>query len=110
MCSINTPLLQMFSPSTNTPSLTVDSQGVSVQATHLNVSGSLGLSLAGPLETEQVLSAPGENLQLSSPSGRMTITGSQGVRIEDGYGFDGIEIISNEGVSITSRNGAVSLY
>ncbi len=108
MCSITAPLLQMLSPSTGTPSLVVNSQGVSIEAALLDVRGSLGLTLAGPLETGQIASPPGDNLQLSSPSGGVTITGSQGVRIEDGFGFDGIEVTANEDVSITSRNGVVS--
>ncbi len=109
MCSITAPLLQMLSSSTGTPALRIDHQGVSVGAAHLDVRGALGLTLGGPLETAQIVSVPGDNLQLLSPSGEMTLIGSQGVRIHDGTGFNGIELTSNDDISITSRSGAVSL-
>ncbi len=108
MCSITAPLLQMLSSSTGTPALTIDHQGVSVGAAQLDVRGTLGLTLGGPLETGQILSAPGDNLELLSPSGELTLIGSQGVRIQDGVGFNGIELTSNDDISITSRSGAVS--
>lgn len=109
MCSITTPQLQLLPSSSATPALTIDHQGVSVGAEQLNVSGSLGLILGGPLETDEIRSPPEENLEVLSPSGRLIMTGSQGVRIEDGFGFDGIEVTAANDIAITSRNGVVGL-
>ena len=110
VCNVTAPSVQVFSPSATTPSLTVNQEGVSVDAQLLDVRGSLGLTLNGPLETQTVRAPAGEDLEVLSPSGQITLTGSQGVRIEDGVGFTGIDITGSDDVTITSRFGTVRVH
>ena len=110
VCNITAPSVQVFSSSATTPSLTVNQEGVSVDAQLLDVRGSLGLTLNGPLETELVRGPAGENLEVLSPSGQITLTGARGVRIEDGVGFSGVHITGSDDVTISSQFGTVSVH
>lgn len=59
--------------------------------------------LNGPLEAEQISSHPNADLQLESASGSVVMIGRGGVLIQDGPEFDGVQITSNEKLSISSR-------
>lgn len=107
--NVTTPSFNIFtnSPSETDPVLSVNDEGVSISTGQLNVRGTLGVSLGGPLEAPQVRSPPTENLELISPSGEIRLVGSEGVRIEDGVAFRGVEVSSSDDVTITSRSGSV---
>ena len=94
------------SPSnSSTPALSVSDDGtVSVGASQMEVTGTLGMVLNGPLETGQVSSHPNSDLNLESASGSLVIIGRGGVQIQDGPAFEGVEITSNERLSISSRS------
>lgn len=94
------------SPSnSSTPALSVSDDGtVSVGASQMEVMGTLGMVLNGPLETGQVSSHPNSDLNLESASGSLVIIGRGGVQIQDGPAFEGVEITSNERLSISSRS------
>ena len=73
-------------------------------ASQMEVTGTLGMVLNGPLETGQILSHPNSDLNLESASGSLTMVGRGGVLIQDGPAFEGVEIMSNEKLSISSRS------
>ena len=60
--------------------------------------------LNGPLETGQISSHPNADLNLESASGSLVMVGRGGVQIQDGPTFEGVEIMSNERLSISSRS------
>ena len=60
--------------------------------------------LNGPLETGQISSHPNADLNLESASGSLVMVGRGGVQIQDGPAFEGVEIMSNERLSISSRS------
>ena len=109
--NVTTPSFNVFTNSASSPTdptLSVSNEGVSIVSNQLNVRGTLGVSLSGPLEAPQVISPPSEDLELISPSGQVRLVGSGGVRIEDGVAFRGIEVSSDDDVTITSQSGSVS--
>lgn len=108
--NITTQLFHVATPSSlsQSPALSVSDDGVSVGASQMEVTGTLGMILNGPVETAQISSHPSEDLHLESAAGSVVVVGRGGVHIEDGPGLDGVEITSNEQVSIASRSGAVS--
>ena len=70
----------------------------------MEVTGTLGMVLNGPLETEQISSHPNSDLHLESASRSLMMVGRGGVQIQDGPAFEGVEITSNERLSISSRS------
>jgi hypothetical protein len=82
---------------------------VSVGASQVKVTGTLGMVLNGPLDTGQISSHPNSDLTLESASGSLTMVGRGGVRIQDGPAFEGVEITSNEKLSISSRSEVCQL-
>lgn len=90
------------------PVLSLTESGVSVGAAEMEVTGSLGASLGGPLETGTVQSPPNSNLQLQSLSGGLVLTGAGGLRIEDSPGSDaGVSVTSNSDLTLSSQRGQV---
>ena len=105
--NITTDQFQVTSGDMPTPSLSISDDQLSIGAAQLHVTGSLGLSLDGPLETARVTSEPNEELLVDASSGRLRVVGSEGISITDGPGFRGVEMTSNEELSFSSQNGAV---
>ena len=91
------------------PILSLSEDQVQVGATELEVTGSLGASISGPVETSTLQSPPNTNLQIQSLSGALVLTGAEGLRIEDSAGSDsGLSITSNADLTISSQAGQVS--
>jgi hypothetical protein len=89
-----------------TPLLSVTDRGLSIEPL-MEVTGPLGVSVEGPLEANQIQSPANQDLQIQSLSGELQLTGGQGVRIEDGVGFDGVEVTSHSNLAISSQTGQV---
>ncbi len=90
------------------PVLSITESGVSVGAAEMEVTGSLGVRLSGPLETDTVQSPPNSNLQLQSLSGGLVLTGAGGLHIQDSAGSDaGVSLTSNADLTLTSQRGQV---
>lgn len=85
----------------------MNGNGVSIGATRVEVTGSLGATINGPLETTQVQSPANQDLQVQSLSGELELTGGRGVHIHDGPGFDGVQVTSHSDLRVTSQNGQV---
>lgn len=102
--NITAQQFQVSSPTGSTPSLSVSDDVITVGAAQMEVKGSLGVVLNGPLETRQISSHPNADLSLESASGSLVITGREGVQIQDGAAFEGVQITSNERLSISSRS------
>ena len=103
-------LTEQFSVSESpdsTPLLSVSTEGVSVSSTRMDVSGSLGVAINGPLETRQVQSPANQDLTVQSLSGELRLTGGRGISLQDGAGFGGVAISSNSDLTITSQSGQV---
>ncbi len=94
----------------HTPVFSVSEKGVCVGATLLEVVGSLGVSVSGPVETSAVQSPPNANLQLQSLSGELVLTGAGGLAIQDSPGSDaGVSLTSHADLTLTSQTGQASL-
>lgn len=99
--------LSVMDQTSSTPLLSVSAEGVSVGSTRMDITGSLGVAIDGPLETSQVQSPSNQDLQVQSLSGELHLTGGRGVTLQDGPGFGGVAISSNSDLTITSQNGQV---
>ena len=92
------------------PLLSLSEDGVSIGATQVEVTGSLGASIAGPVETRAVQSPPNADLQLQSLSGGLVLTAAGGLVIQDSPGSDaGVSLTSNADLTLTSQSGQASL-
>lgn len=90
------------------PLLSVQAEGVTVgTSAGLEVTGALGVTVAGPLEASQVQSPSNQDLQLQALSGELHLTGGRGISLRDGPGFEGVSVSSNSDLTITSLNGQV---
>lgn len=93
----------------HTQILSVSEAGVSIGATQVEVTGSLGASVAGPVETSTVQSPPNSDLQLQSLSGGLVLTAAGRLVIQDSPGSDaGISLTSNSDLTLTSQAGQAS--
>lgn len=99
--------LTVSEQTSSTPLLSVSTEGVGVASTRMDVTGSQGLSINGPLETSQVRSPSNQDLQIQSLSGELRLTGGRGLTLRDGPGFDGVTVTSSSDLSITSESGQV---
>lgn len=102
--NITAQLLQVMSPTDSHPTLSIGDDVITVGASLMEVKGTLGMVLNGPLETGHISSPPNTNLNIESASGSLIITGRGGVQIQDGPAFDGVEVTSNERLTIASRS------
>ena len=91
----------------NNSLLSVSSDGVSVGATQLEVTSSLGMVVNGPLETNQIQSPANQNLEIHSVSGELGLFGGRGVHIRDGPGFNGVHLTSHDDLTLMSSTGQV---
>lgn len=98
--------LSVSEQTSSTPLLSVSAEGVNV-GTSVGVTGSLGVTIGGPLETSQVQSPGNQDLLIQSLSGELHLTGGRGISLRDGPGFDGVAVSSNSDLTITSQNGQV---
>lgn len=65
------------------------------------------------VETTSVKSLTGRDLTLEATGGRLEVVGGEGgLSIEGGFsgGSQGVEILSNEDMSLESQSGSVSQY
>ena len=102
--NITAQLFQVTTPTSSTPALSISDDVITVGAAQVQVKGTLGMILNGPLETAQISSHPNSNLNLESASGSVEMVGRGGVNIEDGPHFEGVQITSNEKLLISSRS------
>ena len=102
--NITAQLLQVMLPTDSRPALSIGDDIITVGASLMEVKGTLGMVLNGPLETGHISSPPNTDLNIESASGSLIITGRGGVQIQDGPAFDGVEVTSNERLTIASRS------
>lgn len=103
--NITAQQFQVTPPLSSSPALSISDDGtISVNASQMEVTGTLGMVLNGPLETGQISSHPNSDLNLESASGSLVMVGRGGVQIQDGPAFEGVEITSNERLSISSSS------
>lgn len=102
--NITTQLFQVATPTSPSPALSVTDDGITVGASQMVVQGTLGTILNGPLEAGEITSHPNADLSIESASGSLMMVGRGGVSIQDGPAFGGVQVTSNEGLSISSRS------
>lgn len=102
--NITAQLFQVATPTSSSPALSITDDHITVGASQMEVKGTLGMILNGPLETNQISSQPNDNLNIESASGTLVMVGRGGVIIQDGPEFDGVRVTSNEKLSISSRS------
>ena len=102
--NITAQLFQVATPTNPSPALSITDDGITIGAAQMEVQGTLGIILNGPLETDEISSHPNSDLSIASVSGSLMMVGRGGVRIEDGPAFSGVQITSNEALSISSRS------
>lgn len=105
--SITAEQFSVSDQTSSTPLLSVSGEGVSIGSASLDVTGSLGVAISGPLETGRVQSPSNQDLQVQSLSGELQLVGGHGISLQDGPGFEGVAISSNSDLTITSQNGQV---
>lgn len=104
--NISADQLSISQQESTSPLLSVNDGVVSI-GPRVEVTDPLGVIIQGPLEANQVQSPANRNLQVQSLSGELWLTGGQGVRIEDGVGFDGVEVTSHGNLVVSSQTGQV---
>ena len=105
--NISTDTLSFLGLNASSTLLSVSNTGVRVGASQLEVTGSLGLTLNGPVQTSQLQSPANQNLQINSLSGQLELTGAQGVHIRDGPASSGIRLTSHNDFTLESQTGQV---
>lgn len=108
--NITTQLFQVVTPTNSSPALSITDDSIIVGATEMEVQGTLGMVLNGPLETDEISSHPNADLNVESASGSLMMVGRGGVSIQDGPAFGGVQVTSNEGLSISSRSEVSKIY
>ena len=93
----------------STPLLDITDEGVRVGGHQLEVTSSLGASVAGSVETSRVQSPAQQDLLIQSLSGNLHLSGGRGIHIQDGVGFDGVSLTSHDHLTISSLTDQVSV-
>lgn len=104
--NISADQFQVLQHNSSTPLLSVSDRGVNI-GPRVEVTDPLGAVIRGPVEANQVQSPANQNLQIQSLSGELWLTGGQGVQIEDGVGFEGVEVTSHSNLVVSSQTGQV---
>lgn len=103
---IESEKFQVRSPERDSPLLMFTNGELVIGADVLEAMGSRGISLEGPIETDTLRSHNKQQLNIESPSGSMSILGSQGVTVEATAGT--VNVQSFNKLLLHSTNGPVS--
>lgn len=103
---VSTDELTISQQDGSTPLLSISDVGVNIGAPQMEVTHPLGVTIRGPLETPQVQAPANQDLQIQSLSGGLRLAGEH-VTIQDGVRFEGVEVVSQDTLLVSSQNDQV---